>query len=250
MRPIRQRPWFIGLLSQLVVEPALRNCGLAPGGSSQFDRVAYDGAAPFVPPFAGKHVSREDIEVPRSDSGGCNRARLYSPADAPTAAADSPTPIIIYCHGGGWVLGSPFKQPYDSLCADLCKRLGWQVLSVDYRLAPEHPWPTAVEDVYSVLQWLPSESSVEVMPRPDRHRVILMGDSAGGNLAACATLMWRDRQPPGVTVTHQVLLSPCVPTRPLLPSQALRALVPFNPERSLVLPSQQANVKDRGPQGG
>lgn len=58
-----------------------------------------------------------------------------------------------------------------------------------------------------------------LIPHADRHRVVLMGESAGGNLAACASLMWRDRQPRGVTVAHQVLLSPCIPTRPLMPSR-------------------------------
>lgn len=215
MRPIKQRPWFIGLLSQFVVEPTLRSCGLTPDRYSQFDRAMFDGTAPFVPPSAGKHVLREDIEIPSSDWGTHNRGRLYSPV----VAVDSATPIVIYCHGGGWMLGSPFKQPYDSLCANLCKRLECVVLSVDYRLAPEHPWPTPVEDVYAVLTWLATASGAEAIPLADRHRVVLMGDSAGGNLATCASLMWRDRQPSGVSVAHQVLLSPCVPTRPLLPSR-------------------------------
>ena len=95
------------------------------------------------------------------------------------------------------------------------------MLSVDYRKAPEHAWPAAAEDVYAVLEWLVEEnsSSADIMPLADRHQVVLMGESAGGNLAACASLMWRDRQLRGVTIVHQVLLSPCIPTRPLLPSR-------------------------------
>lgn len=217
MRPIKQRPWFIGLLSSFVVDRTLRDCGIAQDAMATFDRVAYDATSPVVPPFAGKSVVREDLQLPAADSRSTNGARLYSPVEMD---ASSKSPIIIYCHGGGWVLGSPYKQPYESLCADLCNKLNCHVLSVDYRKAPEHAWPAAAEDVYSVLEWLADESSNSCIPiNVDRHQVVLMGESAGGNLAACVSLMWRDRQPRGVSVAHQVLLSPCVPTRPLLPSR-------------------------------
>ena len=103
------------------------------------------------------------------------------------------------------------------------------MLSLNYRLAPEHPFPAAPEDVYSALTWLASDAAVA--PLGDRQRIVLMGESAGANLAASAALMWRDRQPAGVTVVHQVLISPCMLRRPLLPSRTdpLRANGAFLP---------------------
>ena len=145
MRPVKQRPWFIGLLSSLVVDRTLRRCGIAEGGSATaFDRVAYDESSADVPPFAGQTVLRRDLQVPSADRSAPNDARLYTPVATDDAAT---VPIVIYCHGGGWMLGSPFKQPYDSICSDLCAQLGCEVLSVAYRLAPEHAWPAATANL-------------------------------------------------------------------------------------------------------
>ena len=78
MRPIKQRPWFIGLLSSLVVDKVLNRCGLVPDRSVAFDREAYDASAPLVPPFADSSVLREDLELPSAD-GTKNRV----PGDTP-----------------------------------------------------------------------------------------------------------------------------------------------------------------------
>jgi acetyl esterase/lipase len=126
-------------------------------------------------------------------------------------------PLLVYVHGGGWALNDARTQPYESVCSRLAEALGWPVLSLNYRRAPEHPFPAAVDDVYAALEWMAAQPSVA--PAADRHRIVLMGESAGANLAACAALMWRDRQPLEMTVVHQVLVSPCVPCRPLRPSR-------------------------------
>ena len=129
-------------------------------------------------------------------------------------------PLVIYLHGGGWCLGSCFTQPYDYLCSDLSRSLECRVLSMNYRLAPEHPWPAAPEDVYRALEWLGTdESHGAVPPSADRQSIVIMGESAGANLAAVASLMVRDRQPRGVRIAHQVLFSPCFPALPRRPSR-------------------------------
>ena len=221
VRPIAQRPWYIGLVSKLVIDGTIKDCGLTEEGSA-FNRSVYAASVKRVPPVAGGKVIRKDLEVPCAvdpgqnlDDVGTNAARLYTPREKQDAHTSAP--LIIYMHGGGWVLGACQTQPYDALCATLTNELSCCVLSVDYRTAPENPWPAGVEDVYNVLLWL--AQNPEIVPAADLHRVVLMGESAGANLAACASLLWRDRRPEGITVAHQVLLSPCVPTRPLRPTR-------------------------------
>ena len=225
---IRQDPWFIGLISSFVVGKSLKGCGLTAEVQA-FDRKAYEAGIPIIPPVTGSEMLREDVRISMAD-GHLNSARLFTPAVL--EGDEQLTPLVIYIHGGGWCLGNAMTQPYDSLCSSLSRQLNWRVLSINYRLAPEHPFPTPVEDVFDVLTWLADPASHAVVPpSADRQRVVLMGESAGANLAACASLMWRDRQPQGVTVAHQVLFSPCLPTRPLRPSRTdpLRANGAFLP---------------------
>ena len=93
-------------------------------------------------------------------------------------------PVLVYLHGGSWVVGD--LETHDADCRSLANLSGCIVASVDYRLAPEHRFPTALNDVYAVLNWL-SRSAHEVGSDPGR--VAICGVSAGGNLAAAATLM-------------------------------------------------------------
>ena len=210
---IQQKPWWIGLLSSAAVGPVLRKAGISPDRQA-FDRAGHEASIPRIPPVDGPRLLREDVEIPSADGGGTNMARLYTPR---SLGEQDRVPLIVYAHGGGWCLNSGLTQPWENICASLCTELGWCVLSVDYRRAPEHPWPAAAEDYYRCLTWL--AEAPQVAPSADRSRIVLMGESAGGNLVACASLMWRDRRPTGVTVAHQVLLSPCIPVRPLLPSR-------------------------------
>ena len=112
-------------------------------------------------------------------------ARLYSPSDAQRAihGGAPATPVILYAHGGGWMLGS--LDFCDSLCRHLATRSGYRVVSLDYRLAPEHPFPAAYEDVQAAVRWVhssPSELGEAVAG------IALAGDSAGASLIAAATL--------------------------------------------------------------
>jgi acetyl esterase len=119
------------------------------------------------------------IEVPeirQIDAGG-RMGRLYRP----TSDASAITGLLIWLHGGGWVLGS--VDSHDDLCRDLCRRSGLSVLSVDYRLAPEDPFPAGLTDAVNATRWA-SNNAASLGCDPTR--IIIGGDSAGANLAAVA----------------------------------------------------------------
>ena len=121
--------------------------------------------------------------------------RLYYP---------SPTddlPIIVYYHGGGFVFGT--LNEYDLLCAKLAHETSALVVSVDYRLAPEHPYPAAAKDAYTALQWVYQNAQ---SIGGDSTRIAVVGDSAGGNLATVVSLMARDSSQ--YFIDYQVLLYP------------------------------------------
>src|SRR5262245_24762311 len=115
----------------------------------------------------------EDIHHIEEVDAGRVAGRLYRPSDV------VPLGLLIYFHGGGWVLGSIAGS--DHICRALANRSGAAVLSVDYRLAPEHPFPAAVEDAMAATRWAYDHAD-EL--GADRARLAIGGDSAGGNLAA------------------------------------------------------------------
>ncbi|MFG6449117.1 alpha/beta hydrolase [Roseateles sp. BYS180W] len=127
-------------------------------------------------------------------------ARLYA---AQTQEA-GPLPVLLYFHGGGFVIGN--LETHDSLCRQLALRSGAAVLALDYRLAPEHVFPAAVDDCWAALRWLVSQASELGL---DAQRVAVGGDSAGGTLAAVTALHARDiRQQLGVALSLQLLITP------------------------------------------
>jgi acetyl esterase len=114
-------------------------------------------------------------------------------------------PIMLNIHGGGWVLkGSNHRN------IEFAKLLNMIVINVEYRLAPEHPFPTQIEDIYSSLLWL-SKKEHPLLKYADLSRVIIHGDSAGGNLAAATCILVRDRGLP-IQIKHQILIYPSIPT--------------------------------------
>ena len=135
----------------------------------------------------------EDRRIPGAD--GEVAVRLYA------ASADSPLPVLVYFHGGGFVIGS--IETHDETCRQIALSAGCLVVSVDYRLAPEHPFPAAPEDCYAATHWVASHAD-EIGADPAR--IAVGGDSAGGNLAAVVALMARDRS--GPALVHQLLIYP------------------------------------------
>lgn len=124
--------------------------------------------------------------------------RLYDPL---ITGADAP--VVLFFHGGGWVFGN--LSTHNSLCADIADRLGLRVLAVDYRLAPEHPFPAGLEDCLAAAEWL--AASPEVL-NGGVTGLILAGDSAGGNLAAVVAQQLAGKA--AVPLLAQLLLYPAV----------------------------------------
>lgn len=124
--------------------------------------------------------------------------RIYTPREP---AAGEQLPILVYLHGGGFVVGS--LDSYDSLCRALANRADCIVVSVDYRLAPEHKFPAAVEDCVEALNWV-AENAGEF--DGDAARIAIAGDSAGGNLAAVTAIVARDDEAPALC--SQILVYP------------------------------------------
>ena len=145
-----------------------------------------------------KAVSAREIEGP----GGPLPIRVYEPFDG-DAADDSTVPrsVLAYFYGGGWTLGS--LDTCDAICRSLTNQTGCATVSVGYRLAPEHPFPAAVEDCYAGFAWIASHGE-DLGTAPGV--VAVGGDSAGGNLAAAVTLIARERGGPGPV--HQLLVYP------------------------------------------
>lgn len=109
------------------------------------------------------------------------------------AATGQPRPTLVYLHGGGWVTGS--LDSHDSTCRDLCAGVGVTVVSVDYRMAPEHPFPAALQDVATVVTALQDGAAV-AGTTVDTDRLVVAGDSAGANLAAALCLWLREQRRP------------------------------------------------------
>jgi acetyl esterase len=155
-------------------------------------RTAYEAAAEILdlPRAALQRV--EDITLPGA-GGTPLPARLY-------CAVRDPAPAMLYLHGGGFVIGS--LETHDSLCRQLALRSGGAVIALDYRLAPEHRFPTAVDDAWAALQWLCAQAGALGL---DASRLAVGGDSAGGTLAAVCALRARDHALP---LALQLLITP------------------------------------------
>jgi acetyl esterase len=134
--------------------------------------------------------------------------RCYRPAGAST---DATLPVLVYFHGGGWVIGD--LDTHDVLCRQLANEAGCAVVSVDYRLAPEHPYPAAADDAMAATRWVHANAAtLKVDPR----RIAVGGDSAGGNLAAVVALQARDAG--DLPLAFQLLVYPATDQRRGWPS--------------------------------
>lgn len=160
-----------------------------------------------VPPEKEEPVARiENRTIP--GPAGAIPVRVYTPSGS------GPFPVLVYIHGGGWVICD--LDTHDAACRSLTNRAGCVTVSVDYRLAPEHKFPAAVEDSYAATLWV-AEHAAEF--NGDPARVAVGGDSAGGNLAAVVALMARDRGKPNLC--FQLLVYPA--TDGSLSTESMRA---------------------------
>jgi acetyl esterase len=141
-------------------------------------------ARPAAPAEPVHSVADQTVPGPAGDIP----VRVYRPS----AASD--LPLLIFFHGGGWVIGSIAQT--DATCRSLANGAGCAIASVDYRLAPEHRFPAAAEDCYAVTRWMADHAAERQI---DPARIGVGGFSAGGNLAAVVPLMARDRGGPAIT---------------------------------------------------
>jgi acetyl esterase len=176
----------------MTVTTTLPRAPIDPGLAGFLAQAAAQGNPPLesLPPEIGRQIYRdlaaglglpppavatEDRSI--AGPGGPLPLRIYHPDVSGTL------PALFYVHGGGFVIGD--LETHDAVCRTLCHEVGAVVVAVDYRLAPEHPFPAAVEDVVCALQWL-STHAREL--RADPSRIAVAGDSAGAQLAATACL--------------------------------------------------------------
>ena len=139
--------------------------------------------------------------------------RLYRPFGA---IADAILPVLVYFHGGGFVIGD--LETHDTLCRMLSNRAGCAVVSVDYRLAPEHVFPCAVDDCLAATYWVLHNATAHKI---DGSRLAVGGDSAGGNLAAVVSQIARDAG--NLPIAFQLLINPITDGRRLAPSHKVNA---------------------------
>jgi len=158
-------------------------------------RAAYENASGIldVPKLEVSRV--HDLHIPARD-GHLIGARLY----APEHPANNALPVLVYFHGGGFTIGS--INTHDTLCRNLCLNTPCTVLSVDYRLAPEHKFPTAAHDAWDAVRWVHQHADTLGI---DATRIAVGGDSAGGTLAAVCAIWARDENLP---LRLQLLLYP------------------------------------------
>jgi len=140
---------------------------------------------PYDPPAP---LQIGEVMIPGPEGAPAVRVRHYRPADY-----DGPLPALVYIHGGGFVVGS--LDLYDADCRRIAAEVGAVVFSVDYRLAPEHPFPAGLEDCYATLVWV-TGNAVEL--GVDAERIAVGGESAGGGLSAGVALLARDRGGPRI----------------------------------------------------
>ncbi|WP_243450505.1 alpha/beta hydrolase [Sandarakinorhabdus glacialis] len=167
------RPDVQNLLAMLAAQPGPQMQDMPPTDA----RAMMTGMAQFAERPRGDLAEIRNLSIP-GPHGHTIPARLYR-----NNLTDTPAPVIVFYHGGGWVIGD--LEIYESLCAEISRTLDISVVSVDYRLAPEHRFPAATEDCIAAARWVASSPAEIGHPVTG---VIPAGDSAGGNLAAAISL--------------------------------------------------------------
>ena len=173
----------------------IENAGYPPVAEGTVEQARMGVRTLFVD-FRNPAMVAEVASVEDGTVAGSIPSRVYRPA------ADGPVPTVVYVHGGGWVIGD--LDTHDGVCRRLCRDMDAVVVSIDYRRAPEHRFPAAVEDAYAALTWVAGHLDEY---GGDAARLAIGGDSAGGNLAAVCAQQAREDGP---RLAAQLLLCPAV----------------------------------------
>ena len=176
-------------------------------------RASYRERRVLTQPEPPRIASVRELQAP--GPAGAIALRLYRPLLAETSDTRA-LPVLVYYHGGGWVVGD--LDTHDTLCRTLANGAGCAVVSVDYRLAPEHPFPAAVDDCLAATLWVQRNASALLL---DADRIAVGGDSAGGNLAAVVAISLRDAGQ--FALAYQLLIYPATDMRCSAPSHVTNA---------------------------
>lgn len=205
------------LLKQLTADPNAPGIADLPpeGGRAMFRALCEMVDAKDVP--IGK-IENSTIPGPAGEIP----VRIYTPVNAAAGAL----PCLVYYHGGGWVIGD--LETHEGACRLLANGAGCRVISVDYRLAPEHPFPAGPEDCYAAVKWVSANAAQLGI---DAKRIAVGGDSAGGNLSAAVAQMARDRG--GPAIAFQLLIYPATDMALQTPSRKENAVGYFLEEKTM-----------------
>lgn len=187
MRADELDPQITEVLDEMADAPAFHQCSVA-----EVRQVMEEGFGSLDGPRIGE-VNDRTIPGPTGELP----IRIFHPD------GKGPFPVTVFFHGGGFVAGS--LDSHDALCRALTKHSGVSVVSVDYRLAPEHPYPAAVEDAYAATEWVAANGDEIAV---DADRLAVAGGSAGGNLATVVSRMARESD--GPDIDYQLLVYPAV----------------------------------------
>ena len=200
-------PHARALLDQMVANRVPPTHTLSPEQARSFYRDRRAVTQPDPPEVGGV----QDLQC--TGPHGPIDLRLYRPL-VPATPPGAALPVLVYFHGGGWTIGSIVT--HDTLCRQLCNASGCAVVSVEYRMGPEHRFPCAVDDAWAATRWCHDQAASLGL---DANRMAVGGDSAGGNLAAVVALMAREAG--NLPLRYQLLIYPATDQRRQHPSHTV-----------------------------